>query len=324
MARASGLALLPAGNDEHQGGLRRRPAGVDRRGGRADPGGPRRRRRRIIVGCGGSASTDGGWGAVRVVGSRSALEHIDLVVAADVRTTFVDAARVFGPQKGADPEQVRTLTERLERLVDQYRDSLGVDVQTLEGAGAAGGLAGGLAAVGGHIVGGFELVAGMVDLAGALDGADVVMTGEGRLDATSLDGKVVGGVLERCARPHQVLCVVGSVAAALPPIARRSLDLVVLEELVGANRGSPGHDRPRRGGRGVLPGPLEFLCRGRRIAKPRPLARHGLVPWTVGAEPDALPALPSWTMLPVRHPHSGRRRRGKGDLIRRGADRTAR
>ncbi len=234
MARASGLALLPARNDEHQGvdaALRASTDGVGELILAARDAGVRR----IIVGCGGSASTDGGWGAVRVVGSRSALEHIDLVVAADVRTTFVDAARVFGPQKGADPEQVRTLTERLERLVDQYRDSLGVDVQTLEGAGAAGGLAGGLAAVGGHIVGGFELVAGMVDLADALDRADVVMTGEGRLDATSLDGKVVGGVLEM-PRPHHVLCVVGSVAADLPPIARRSLDLVVLEELVGANR----------------------------------------------------------------------------------------
>ena len=101
---------------------------------------------------------------------------------------------MFGPQKGATPAEVKLLRRRLERLVDMYAAEYGVDVTELPGAGAAGGLAGGLAALGARIVEGFEVVAEETRLAERLEGADLVVTGEGLLDAESFNGKVVGGV----------------------------------------------------------------------------------------------------------------------------------
>ncbi len=103
---------------------------------------------------------------------------------------------MFAPQKGATDAQVSLLTRRLASLAETYEQRTGVDVRTLSGAGAAGGLAGGLAAIGAEIEPGFEVVANAVGLDDALDGVDHVVTGEGRLDATSFAGKVVGGVLE--------------------------------------------------------------------------------------------------------------------------------
>jgi glycerate kinase len=167
---------------------------------------------RIIVGMGGSATTDGGLGAVRAVWSPGRLRGVELVSACDVRTTFVDAARVFAPQKGATPAQVSLLGRRLERLLDVYREDFGVDVGDLEGGGAAGGLAGGLAALGGELVSGFDLVADELGLAERIDAADVVVTGEGFLDEQSFDGKVVGGVLALAdAAGKPVVAVVGEV-----------------------------------------------------------------------------------------------------------------
>jgi glycerate kinase len=152
--------------------------------------------RRVILGVGGSASTDGGLGAVRALEPLARLRAVDLVVACDVRTTFVDAAAVFAPQKGASPAQVELLRRRLERLAQLYQQTHGIDVRSLAGSGAAGGLAGGLAAVGARLVPGFDLVAEEIDLDGQLQGADLVVTGEGFLDEQSFAGKAVGGVVE--------------------------------------------------------------------------------------------------------------------------------
>jgi glycerate kinase len=135
---------------------------------------------------------------------------IDVEVACDVRLGFVDAARVFAPQKGASAAQVELLERRLERLVEVYAEEYGVDVSTLEGAGAAGGLAGGLACVGAHLVRGFDLVADRVGLDELVESADLVVTGEGFLDDGSFDGKVVGGVAEMAASVGvPVVAVVG-------------------------------------------------------------------------------------------------------------------
>jgi glycerate kinase len=150
--------------------------------------------RRIIVLLGGSATTDGGLGAVEAMPPAARLKGVELIAACDVETRFVDAAEVFAPQKGASPAQVKLLSRRLERLQLDYLERFGVDVSTLAGAGAAGGLAGGLVAVGGRIESGFELLAEHVRLDEALDGAALVITGEGFLDAGSFEGKVVGGV----------------------------------------------------------------------------------------------------------------------------------
>jgi glycerate kinase len=150
--------------------------------------------REVVVAVGGSATTDGGLGAVEALGGKRF--RVPVRVACDVQTLFVDAARVFGPQKGATPAQVDVLSRRLAALGERF----GAAVSGLPGSGAAGGLAGGLASLGAELVPGFELVAAHVGLDAALDGAALVLTGEGRLDSTSFDGKVVGGVVDACAR----------------------------------------------------------------------------------------------------------------------------
>ena len=154
--------------------------------------------RRIIVCLGGSATTDGGLGCVRAITAPHRLRGVELLVACDVQTTFVDAAPVFAPQKGASPAQVDLLRGRLERLVQMYRQEFGVDVRDVPGTGAAGGLAGGLVALGGRLVPGFDLVADEVDLHDRIAEVDLVITGEGHLDAQSFEGKVVGGVQAMC------------------------------------------------------------------------------------------------------------------------------
>ena len=150
---------------------------------------------RIFVGHGGSATTDGGLGALRALFPTPRLRGVEIVAAVDVRTRFLDAADVFGAQKGATPNQVILLRRRLERLAQVYVEDYGVDVTEVEGGGAAGGLAGALSAVGAKVESGFELIAEELDLAAAMEGADLVVTGEGFLDQASFDGKVVGGVV---------------------------------------------------------------------------------------------------------------------------------
>jgi glycerate kinase len=188
---------------------------------------------RVVVGCGGSATTDGGLGAIEVIGSRQALRGVELVAACDVTTRFLEAARIFAPQKGATPEQVEALSARLERMAARYLADYGVDVTTIPGAGAAGGLAGGLAALGAEIVSGFELVADFVGLDGHLAGADLVMTGEGYLDEQSFSGKVVGGVVAHVAGRVPILCIVGDAADGAAPLVEAGAAAFELVSLVG-------------------------------------------------------------------------------------------
>ncbi len=152
--------------------------------------------KRIIVCLGGSATTDGGLGAVKAIQTPARLKGVEFVVACDVTTQFTDAAKVFGSQKGASPAQVQFLTTRLEKLVHVYQQNYGVDVSEISGAGAAGGLAGGLAALGAQLVPGFDLVAEEVELDVLLTDVDVVITGEGFMDSESFAGKVVGSMAE--------------------------------------------------------------------------------------------------------------------------------
>ena len=168
--------------------------------------------RRVLVGMGGSATTDGGFGALRAMYPLQRLRGVELVAACDVRTRFVDAASVFAPQKGASPAQVELLRRRLERLAQVYEDEYGVDVRTLDRTGAAGGLAGAFAALGAELVDGFELVADELALFERISDADLVVTGEGFLDAQSFEGKAVGGVAELAqAAGVPVVAVVGDV-----------------------------------------------------------------------------------------------------------------
>jgi glycerate kinase len=230
MSRAAGRALLP-----HSGGddpVVADTAGVGRLLLSARDAGARR----IVIGCGGSATTDGGWGAVQAIGSPLSLTGVELVVACDVITPFRRAAEVFGPQKGASPEQVHLLSDRLDSLAERYRREFGVDVDAIPGAGAAGGLAGGLAALGARIVPGFDLVAEMVGLPRRLAGADLVVTGEGHLDPTSFHGKVPGGVLALVAGRCPLLCVVGAADRTLLDSPPPGLEIVSLTERFGPVR----------------------------------------------------------------------------------------
>jgi len=215
MARASGLAL--AGGSDGNDPVAATTAGTGELIAKAAEAGADT----IIVGLGGSATTDGGLGALRSLPAPSRLRGVDLVVACDVETRFTDAARIFGPQKGASAAQIRLLTARLERLVEVYRDEHGVDVTALLGGGAAGGLAGGLVVAGGRVASGADLIADAVALYDQIENAELVVTGEGRVDRTSFAGKVVGSVIELARAADRPIVVVGG---QIDDDARSTLD----------------------------------------------------------------------------------------------------
>lgn len=156
----------------------------------------------VCVAVGGSATTDGGRGALDALADAGGLRGATLVVLCDVRTPWERAAEVYGPQKGADPAAVARLARRLERLAEELpRDPRGVP-----GTGAAGGLAGGLWAVHGAVLEpGAAWILDRLDFDVRLRAARAVITGEGRLDASTLEGKAVAEVATR-ARQASVPC----------------------------------------------------------------------------------------------------------------------
>jgi glycerate kinase len=192
----------------------------------------------VVVGLGGSATTDGGWGALSAVEEAGGLGDVALVGACDVDVGFVDAAPRFGPQKGADPDQVDELATRLERLAGQYLDRYGVDVRAVPGAGAAGGLGGAIVVLGGRLRSGYEVVTDLLGFREALAASRVVLTGEGAFDATSLLGKVVGSVLDDAATAGvPVLVVAGTVTAeAAEAAAAAGATVISLVERYGRER----------------------------------------------------------------------------------------
>ena len=227
MAQASGLSL--AGGAEGNDPMAATTAGTGELIDAALTAGAKR----IIVGLGGSATTDGGLGALRAISSPVRLRAVELLVACDVTTRFVDAAAVFGPQKGATPAQVSMLTRRLEQLADQYRQEFGVDVAVIPGSGAAGGIAGMLAALGGRLLPGFDLVADELGLYDAVEAADLLITGEGHLDLQSFEGKVVGGV---AALGEQHVVPVGAVVGIADDDVRDRIPTVAIADEFGIER----------------------------------------------------------------------------------------
>lgn len=200
----------------------------------------------IIVGVGGSATTDAGAGAMQALGARlvdtdggelpsggaalARLERIDLSardarlsgvrlrVATDVWNPLCGehgAAAVYAPQKGASPDDVPLLDAALRRFGSIVARDLGIDVTSVPGTGAAGGLGAGLMVLGATIEPGFALVAEAAGLDETIASADIVLTGEGRLDAQTAYGKTAGGVA-KMARAHgkRVIAVAGSVDAS--------------------------------------------------------------------------------------------------------------
>ncbi|HWD76286.1 MAG TPA: glycerate kinase [Solirubrobacteraceae bacterium] len=192
----------------------------------------------VYLGVGGSATTDGGAGAIKAIERGGGLNGARLVVLCDVRTPFEDAARVFAPQKGADADGVRRLTARLNALARRLpKDPRGVPM-----TGSAGGLSGGLwAALGAELVPGAAFVLDAVGFDARMRASRAVVTGEGKLDEQSLVGKVVSEVATR-ARQAGVPChaVVGT--RELDSMGARILDLEhileasTLEELEAAGR----------------------------------------------------------------------------------------
>jgi len=233
MARASGLAL--AGGPERNRAMDASTRGTGELIAAALAAGAKR----IIVGLGGSATTDGGLACIEALRPHARLAQVELIAACDVTTGFVDAAETFAPQKGATDGEVRLLRRRLERLAQDYEREFGVDVTTIERAGAAGGLAGGLAALGALLVSGFELIADTIDLGSRIAAADLVVTGEGFLDAQSFDGKVVGGVLDLASSAGRpTLVVVGQVVdgEAVGRVEALGGSVVALAERYGLDR----------------------------------------------------------------------------------------
>ncbi|MBU0755934.1 MAG: glycerate kinase [Planctomycetes bacterium] len=221
-AQASGLSLLKSGE--------RNPAETTTHGsGELLLHALRWGAKRIMVGLGGSATCDGGTGLASVLGYRfldpqgrafepqgdtlAAIDRIDprfrepllakagIEAACDVENPLLGpegTARVFAPQKGATPEQVSRLEEGLENLAERIRWDLGIEVHSLPGTGAAGGLGAGLLAfTHAVLVRGVDRVLDLIGFDEALDGASLVITGEGCLDHSTLSGKAPAGVADR-------------------------------------------------------------------------------------------------------------------------------
>ncbi|MFC0221163.1 glycerate kinase [Nocardioides zeicaulis] len=161
----------------------------------------------ILLGVGGSGCSDGGLGALAAIDDAGGLGDARVTVLCDVTTSYEEAARIYGPQKGADPTTVARLTDRLNNTAA----SLPRDPRGFAKTGAAGGLSGALwARHGADLVSGIDRVLEEVDFARLLADADLVLTGEGRLDAQTSEGKVVAGVVRWATRAHvPVHAVVG-------------------------------------------------------------------------------------------------------------------
>jgi glycerate kinase len=251
MASASGLRLVPPD--------RRDPLRATTRGtGELILAAAREQPVRILVCLGGSATNDGGAGMAQALGVRlldrsgaelgpgglalrdlttidtsglaEELSGPELVVATDVDSPLTGptgASAVFGPQKGASPEDVRVLDDALRHFGAVIREQLGVEVMDAPGAGAAGGLGAGLMAfLGGRVRRGFDVVAEALDLSRHAEAADVVVTGEGRYDEGTQRGKAPVGVL-RMGRDagSRTVVIAGQIAEGVQPPADLVLSL---------------------------------------------------------------------------------------------------
>jgi len=222
--------------------------------------------RRIIIGIGGSATNDGGVGMAQALGvsfldsegrelgpgggALSALARIDrsgidprlaeceIIIASDVTNPLVGergASAVYGPQKGATPDMVRVLDANLGRLADIIENETGLRVHELPGAGAAGGLGAGLIAFcGAHIASGIDTVLDAVGFDAAVSDADLVFTGEGRIDGQSVYGKVPVGVALRAreaTRGRQtklpVIAIVGGIGPGAEAVYGYGIDAII-------------------------------------------------------------------------------------------------
>ncbi|MEA2142468.1 MAG: glycerate 2-kinase [Solirubrobacteraceae bacterium] len=194
--------------------------------------------REILVAVGGSATTDGGAGAIATIRDGGGLGDARRVVLCDVESAFEDAPRIFGPQKGADP----ALVERLEARLDALAATLPRDPRGVRFGGCAGGLSGGLwAAFGAELRAGARAVLDALDVDERMRTAQLVVAGEGCLDEQSFGGKIVGELVRRAgAAGVAVHAVVGTSRLSDDEAARFGLRRVwtasTFEQLVAAGR----------------------------------------------------------------------------------------
>ncbi|MBQ6283594.1 MAG: glycerate kinase [Bacteroidales bacterium] len=155
----------------------------------------------LLIGLGGSATCDGGEGMMSVPGLRNMASGVKIKALCDVDNPFLGpdgAARVFGPQKGADPQMVEVLEKKMELQAGKILSQTGIDVSMMPRAGAAGGLGGALHAyLGAELVPGIETMLDVVGFDKEIIDADLIITGEGTSDLQTLSGKVPMGVLRR-------------------------------------------------------------------------------------------------------------------------------
>ena len=201
--------------------------------------------KRILLGLGGSATNDGGCGCAAALGvgfldadgqsfvpvgdtlgriaridtakADELLRSVEITVMCDVTNPLygpTGAAYVFAPQKGADAEKVKSLDAGLRHFGDVIRSQLGIDVSRMPGAGASGGMgAGCVALLGGMIQSGIDAVLDVTGFDRQLEGADLVITGEGRIDSQSAGGKVISGVARRTkAKGIPLIAIAGGIA----------------------------------------------------------------------------------------------------------------
>ena len=216
--------------------------------------------RRFILGIGGSATNDAGAGMAQALGARlldaagddlppggaalADLDRVDLsgldpriaesdvAVACDVTNPLtgpVGASAVYGPQKGATPEMVEQLDAALAHMASVVRRDLGVEIDEVPGAGAAGGLGGGMIGfLGGHLEAGVDIVLETVGLEGRLDEADLVITGEGSVDYQTVYNKAPIGVARLAkARGIPVVAIVGSLGERYREVHDHGIDAVL-------------------------------------------------------------------------------------------------
>lgn len=235
----------------------------------------------LVVGLGGSATNDGGCGAAAAAGVKffnaadeafvptggtlkdiasidvscrdAAFDDVQIVTMCDIDNPMYGpsgAAHVFGPQKGADPDMVEALDAGLRHLAEVIKRDVGIDVAQMPGAGAAGAMGAGMVAFfGSKLQMGIETVLDTVAFDNVIADADIIFTGEGKIDSQSLRGKVVIGVARRAARQCKpVIAIVGGAdydvdsaygegVTAIFPINRLPQDFSVLKEHSAENLG---------------------------------------------------------------------------------------
>ena len=214
--------------------------------------------REILVAVGGSATTDGGRGAIKAIRAGGGLRGARIAVLCDVETAFEDAARVFGPQKGADAPMVDRLEARLAALAAELpRDPRGVP-----GTGAAGGLSGGLwAAFDAELRPGAPAVLDALRVDDRMHAAQLVVAGEGCLDEQSLRGKIVGELARRArAAGLPIHAVVGTSRLSEDEAARADSPASRSRRRSRRSKRRRAHWAPPRRG-AIRPAPSRLLAR---------------------------------------------------------------